>query len=185
MAMTQLLAPTLAAEGMANDPDFDHDVINAAIDSLAIVLAAFLGLLRAVREVDNILFNIPPEEEATPLQLARSKGLRIDDLSNMAALKMTRFNWCQLKHLYAAFILESQLEPMDDKLKFFTGHFYDGYACCYRIHPEEVFLFTLCRQSTGMTQVHIVDTYFGSDKTRWSYAYPWMLRYLCLLIPFP
>ncbi len=96
----------------------------------------------------------------------------------MAALKMTRFNWCQLMHLYAAFDLDSQLEPMDDKLAFFTGHFYDGYACCYQIHPEEVFLFTLCRLATGMTQVHIVDTYFGGDKTRWSYTYPWMLRYL-------
>ncbi len=33
MAMTQLLALVLAAEGMANELDFDHDVINAAIDS--------------------------------------------------------------------------------------------------------------------------------------------------------
>jgi len=50
--------------------------------------------------------------------------------------------------------------------------------CCYQIHPEEVFLFTLCRLATGMTQVHIVDTYFGGDKNRWVYAYPWMLRYI-------
>ena len=62
--MTQFLALVLAAEGMANEGDFGYDVIDAAIDSLAIVLAAFLGLLHAVREVANILFDIPPEEEA-------------------------------------------------------------------------------------------------------------------------
>jgi hypothetical protein len=29
-----------------------------------------------------------------------------------------------------------------------------------------------------MMQVHIVDTYLGGDKNRWTYAYPWMLKYL-------
>ena len=35
-----------------------------------------------------------------------------------------------------------------------------------------------CRLATGITQVHIIDTYFGGDKSRWVYAYPWMLKYL-------
>ena len=63
------------------------------------------------------------------------------DLSDMVMLKMTQFNWCQLKRLYAAFDLESQLKPMDEKLMFLpdASMFYDGYACCYHIHPEEVF----------------------------------------------
>ena len=54
----------------------------------------------------------------------------------------------------------------------------NGTPCNYRVHPEEVFLFTLCKVATGMTQVQIIDTYFGGDKTRWMYVYPWMLRYL-------
>ena len=91
---------------------------------------------------------------------------------------MTRFNWSQLRRLYAAFDLEGLLEPMEDRLSILTGHFTNGTPCCYRIHPAEVFLFTLCRLVTGMTQVHIVDTYFGGDKNRWVYAYPWMLRYI-------
>ena len=27
-----------------------------------------------------------------------------------------------------------------------------------------------------MTQVQIINPYFGGDKSRWSYAYPWMLK---------
>jgi hypothetical protein len=92
----------------------------------------------------------------------------------------TPYNWCQLKRLYTAFDIENQLKPMEEKLTFFTGHLKnDLYPCCYRVHPEEVFLlFTLCRLASGVTQVHIVDTYFGGDKNRWTYAYPWMLKYL-------
>ena len=61
------------------------------------------------------------------------------------------------------FNLEGQLKPMQDKLYFPTGHVYNGTPCCYWIHPEEVFLYTLCRLVTGVTQVQIVDMYIGSD----------------------
>jgi len=57
-------------------------------------------------------------------------------------------------------------------ISIFTGHTY------YRIHPEEVFLFTLTKLATGLTNIMIVDTYFGGDYNHWSYGYPWMLRYL-------
>ena len=67
---------------------------------------------------------------------------------------------------------------MSDKLAIPTGFNVIGTPCRYRIHPEEVFLFTLCKVATGMTQVNIVDNYFGGDKTCWIFAYPWMLRYL-------
>jgi hypothetical protein len=29
-----------------------------------------------------------------------------------------------------------------------------------------------------MSQVRIVDTYIGGNKNRWTFAYPWMLKYL-------
>ncbi len=88
---------------------------------------------------------------------------------------MTCFNWSQLHRLYMAFDLKGMLKPMQEKLSIPMGH---GSPCCYQINPEEVFLFTLCRLATGMSQVRIVDTYFGGDKNRWTYAYPWMLKYL-------
>ncbi len=175
--MTHLLVLILAYDDVTNEGDDDYDGIDEAIDSLLIVLAAFLDLLHAVREVDSFLFDIPPEEEEAPLQFMHAKGLWIDDLSDIAAHKMTRFNWCQLKRLYAAFDLENQLKPMEEKLAFFTGHLKnDLYPCCYKVHQEEVFLFTLCHLATGMMQVHIVNTYFGGDKNHWTYTYPWMLK---------
>jgi hypothetical protein len=109
----------------------------------------------------------------------RAKGLRIDNLSDTAALKMTGFNWSQLRRLYAAFNLEGLLDKsMQEKLSFLRGHTFFGTPCCYQIHPEEVFLFTLFRLATSMTQVRIVVTYLGGDKNCWTYAYPWMLKYL-------
>jgi hypothetical protein len=96
----------------------------------------------------------------------------------MAVLKMTRFNWCQLQRLYAAFNLEGQLEPMKEKLAFPMGHDKNGHPCYYQIHPEEVFLLTLCRLALGFMHVHIVDSYIGGDTNCWTYAYPWMLKYL-------
>jgi hypothetical protein len=57
---------------------------------------ALLGLLRAIQVADGVLFDIPLEQEEAPLQFTRRKGLCIDDLSNSATLKMTRFNWTAL-----------------------------------------------------------------------------------------
>jgi hypothetical protein len=91
---------------------------------------------------------------------------------------MTRFTWCQLRCLYMACDLKGQLEPMHDNLTFPTGHVYNGTPCCYLIHPEEVFLYTLCKILTGLTQVQVVDTYIGGD-TNWRMnVFPWMLKYL-------
>jgi hypothetical protein len=41
-----------------------------------------------------------------------------------------------------------------------------------------VFLFTLTKLATGLSNHMIVDTYFGGDYNHWTYGYPWMLRYL-------
>ena len=89
---------------------------------------------------------------------------------------MTHFNWCQLRHLYTVFDLEGLLEPMQDKLSFLMGHVFNGAPCCYKIHLEEVFLFTLRRLAVGMLQVHIVNTYISGNKNCWTYMYLWMLK---------
>jgi hypothetical protein len=94
-------------------------------------------------------------------------------------LQITHFNWSQLRLLYAAFNLEGQLKPMQDKLFLLTGHIYNGTPCCYQIHLEEVFLYTLCKLATGLTQVQIVDMYIDRNTNQWTYAYnSWMLKYL-------
>jgi hypothetical protein len=85
---------------------------------------------------------------------------------------MMHFSQSQLCHLYAHFGLAALAAGVGTTTPIFTGHTY------YQIHPEEVFLFTLMKLATGMSNHLIVATYFGGDYNRWSYGYPWMLRYL-------
>jgi hypothetical protein len=177
-AMTQQLLLILAVKAVADADNVNYDAVNAAVNSIDIVLMGFLGLLHAARVVNSVLFDILLEQEEAPLQFTCRKGHRIDNLSDTAALKMTCFNWSQLRRLYAAFNLEGQLEPMQDKLAFLTGHFFNGTPCCYQIHPEEVFLYTLCRLATGLTRCQMVDFNIGGDTTRWTFAYSRMLKYL-------
>jgi hypothetical protein len=49
---------------------------------------------------------------------------------------MTHFSQSQLRHLYAHFGLAALAAGVGTTIPIFTGHTY------YRIHPEEVFLFT-------------------------------------------
>ena len=130
--MHQLLALIVAAEGMVI-ARADLDVLHAAFDSVTVTLVGFLGLLRALRVTDELLFDIPPDEEDAPLKYTRARNLCIDDLSDMAALKMTHFNHSQLHRLYELFDLKSQLEPMLDKLAIPTGINMNGTLCRYKI----------------------------------------------------
>jgi hypothetical protein len=85
---------------------------------------------------------------------------------------MTHFSQSQLCHLYAHFGLAALAAGVGTTIPIFISHTY------YRIHPEEVFLFILTKLATGLSNHMIVDTYFGGDYNRWTYGYPWMLRYL-------
>jgi hypothetical protein len=177
--MTQQISLVLAVEAVADTDNIDYDAVNAAVNSIAIILMGFLGLLHAIRVVNGVLFDIPLEQEEAPLQFTHGKVLHIDNLSDTAALKMTHFNWSQLRCLYVAFFnLKGQLELMRDKLAFTMGHFFNGTPCCYQIHPEEVFPHTLCRLGTGLTRVQIVDFYISGNTTWWMFAHSWMLKYL-------
>jgi hypothetical protein len=94
---------------------------------------------------------------------------------------MTHFFHGQLRRLYTDFDLEGYLVHLDaDMLPFYTGYtsLRSGSQCCYRIHPEEVFLFTMTKVATCLSNQRIVDMYIGGDYACWSYAYPWMIKYL-------
>ncbi len=108
---------------------------------MSVTLLAFRVLLQA-HVTDDVLFDIPFHEEAAPQQYTRSKNLRLADLNNVQALKMMHFNQSQLRHLYAHFglaALAALAAGVGTTIPIFTGHTY------YRIHPEEVFLFTLTK----------------------------------------
>ena len=159
------------------------NMIPAEIDDMLSLLgsntACFISLLRVCRNMDSNLYDIAPVEEEQPRQYTAHKKLRIDDLSDPKAHKMTHFYHGQLLRLYNMFDLEGYLRSIDeDKIPLYTGHMRNNTPCRYLIDPEELFLFTLCKIATGRTNQSIVDEYFGGDYARWSFGYPWMVRYL-------
>jgi hypothetical protein len=97
-AMPHQLSLVLAVEAVADADDINYDAVDAAVDSIAIVLMGFLGLLHAVQVVDDVLFDILLEQEEAPLQFTCGKGLCIDNLSDTAALKMTAID--AINHLH-------------------------------------------------------------------------------------
>jgi hypothetical protein len=45
-------------------------------------------------------------------------------------------------------------------------------------HPEELFLFMMMTCHTGMTRKALCAYVFGGNASRWSFGYPWILRYV-------
>jgi hypothetical protein len=79
---------------------------------------------------------------------------------------MTHFNQGQLCQLYAHFGLAAFVVGVGTKIAIFTGHTH------YLIYVEEVFLFTITKLASGLSDHMIVNTYFGGDYNHWSYGYP-------------
>ena len=55
-AMTQLLSLVLAVEAVANVGDANYDVLDAAVNSLAIAIMGWLSIVRAFQVADGLLF---------------------------------------------------------------------------------------------------------------------------------
>ena len=172
---------TLVIQAIAGDQD-DADLSDAlweAVEALTIVCTGYGGLVGSLLNMDAFLHDITPEEEAAPLTLKRRRHLRLDDLSDTEAHKMTHFFHHQLLRLYNLLNLEGFLTTIDeDQIPLYTGFMSGDSPCRYFIHPEELFLFTLTKVATGRSNASIIDQWFGGAYTRWNYGYPWMLRYI-------
>jgi hypothetical protein len=130
--------------------------------------------------LDGRLYDIPLTEWLFRREFRPRRHLRIGDLADdMTAIKMTAFNVSQLRRLYCHFGLrEFVLAHLETDLLIGTGHWLNGRENCYRVDPEECFLFALTKCKTGMTNEKIVDMFFGGDYNRWSYGYRWFMLYL-------
>jgi len=147
--------------------------INAVIDLLSIgPVFTFETLQNVLQVFGHVLFDIPLDEAAQPLQMTLHKNLRIDDLSYPEAIRLTRFSHAQLSELYTHFGIAGLLDPGKDKLRIPTGWFVGNTPCQYCVDPEEAFLFTMIKVATGMSNQFIVDNYIGGDYALWSKAYP-------------
>ena len=151
--------------------------INVDINLLLIgPVFTFETLQNALQIFDHVLFNIPPDDAAQPLQMTLHKNLQIDNLSDPEAIRLTCFKHAQLRELYTHFAIAGLLDLGEDKLQIPTWWFVGNTPCQYPVHPEEAFLFTMIQVAMGMTNQFIVDNYIGGDYARWSETYPWMIR---------
>ena len=85
-----LLTIAMVVESSA-DGNSDMDTINEAIQVFTMSTISYMSLLQMWTTMDHLLYDITPEEEAQPRQFSRHKRLRINDLSDPQAHKMTHF----------------------------------------------------------------------------------------------
>jgi hypothetical protein len=85
------------------------------------------------------------------------RHLRIDDLSDPDAIRLTPFSHKQLWALYGYFDIKELPDPGKTLLHIPTSHATKNTPCYYRIHPEEAFLFMSIKVATGLMNQHIVD----------------------------
>jgi hypothetical protein len=132
--------------------------------------------------LDGQLYDIPLTEWLYKREYRPRLHLHIGDLADdMSAVKMTGFNVSQLRRLYHHFGLREFVQAHNETvLRIGTGHWSNGLEKCYRIHPEELFLFSLTKCKTGMTNERIIDMFFGGDYARWSHGFRWFMLYLDL-----
>ena len=111
--------------------------------------------------LDGQLYDIPLTEWLYKREYRPRLHLQIGDLTDdMSAVKMTGFNVSQLRRLYHHFGLREFVQAHNETvLRIGTGHWSNGLEKCYRIHPEELFLFSLTKCKTGMTNERIIDMF--------------------------
>ena len=132
-------------------------------------------------QLDGELFDIPTIEEEESHQFRESNHLCLDHrLDDVFAKKLTNFPYMQLRRMYNCFGLRDVARQSRDGEHIYvhTGHFHKGTPCCYKYHPEEMFLYVFTKMATGMSAQKIVDAWFGGDYTRWVFGYRWCIWYL-------
>lgn len=141
-----------------------------------------MNYLTDLHVLDTVLHDIPPEEEVLPKVFAAPRHLRIDDLSDIEARNMTRFNVDELRTLFRLFGFEQYAAQFDNTpdmmIPIPTGNYRGNTPCRYLIHAEEVFIFMLTKVALGWQNVWLINFYFGGHASKWSYAYPWAIKYI-------
>jgi len=141
-----------------------------------------MNYLADLQIIDTILHDIPLHEEELPKVYRAPQHLRIDDLTDVQAKHMTRFNVYELQKLFHHFGLGDYAMQFDDTpgmmVPIETKHFRGNTPCRYLIHAEELFLFALTKCATGFSNKTLVQLYFGGHASKWSHAYRWTLKYV-------
>ncbi len=99
-----LLSMAITVEFIAEeDPGADMAAIAMIVELHHFNLLSSLELMMRLRTIDSMLFDIPAAEDAQPKQMTPPRDLRINDLSDPEAHRLTRFYTAQLRQLYKHF----------------------------------------------------------------------------------
>jgi hypothetical protein len=156
--------------------------------NLGMIAIAFIGaattyshLANQYLQLDIDLHDVPDHEYAQSQTFKPRRYIKIDDISDMEAHKMTHFYRDELKRIYRCFGLEDYVLMHGDGIHICVSTASDahpGRKNRYKFDPEEIFLYTLSRIATGLPSTTIIDMYFGGAYSRWGYGYRFMLDYI-------
>jgi len=129
--------------------------------------------------LDHILHDITPIELNRLSLILPHHDYRLDDWDDRVSRRNTGFGSSQLRQIYNLFGLAPLATGRGGRIPIATGCFDSrGGVCRYLIHPEELFLFFMTRMYSGLDIIDTVDYIFGGYYNRWSYGWPWIIRYL-------
>ena len=123
---------------------------------------------------DTLYHDIPiEEEENAPSTRIPRQDIRFNSWTDQECYENTSFNKNQLQRIYHKFGLQQLAAQNNGFVRVPTGH-----NAVYKFHPEEMFLFLMTKCKTGLSNKRLCDQIFGGHASRWSFGYPWILRYL-------
>lgn len=131
--------------------------------------------------LDHQLFDVSPLDETRVFVCKPWRDLRLGDLSEEESLKKTGFRYYELVRIYKCFGLREYCRSDGSNVIGCSNRHMNPSGRSqsrYLFHPEELFLFMMIKCRTGDTITELVDNVFGGEYNRWSYGYPWILKYI-------
>ena len=134
----------------------------------------FMSLFR----LDYELHDIPQDEEDNHnLHPLPRQDIRFDSWTDQQCYANTSFTKGQLLRIYDKFGLAALATLTNGSIHVNTNPNGPG-GRNHLFHPEELFLFMMMTCHTGMTRKALCAYVFGGNASRWSFGYPWILRYV-------
>jgi hypothetical protein len=111
------------------------------------------------------------EEGSRGRWLLRQK-IWIDDWSKQECYDFMLFTQVQLYKIFDQFCLVQLSVQTNGYIRVYTAHKH------YCFDPEEIFLFFMTICKTSYSNHEMYNLIFGEHPSRWSFGYPWILKYL-------
>jgi hypothetical protein len=123
--------------------------------------------------LDYLYHDIPlVEENSHGLNDFPRQNIRFDSWTSKECFFYTSLRKNHLLRIYHQFGLAQLAAQNHGSILVFTGFRY------YHFDPEELFLFLMTKCKLGYANIALCKLIFGGNASRWSFGYPWILKYL-------